>query len=366
MPKQSEFWLNCMECGDSRPATVRVLTCPKCVGLFDMQYEAAPNGTTPRLPLRRPASKITLGEGATPLIELRRTGKRLGLGGLYAKLEFASATGSFKDRGSAVLMSAAMEENVTEFVEDSSGNAGASLSAYAAAAGIKAHVFAPASAAQGKLDQIAIFGSDLRTIDGPRQAATDAAREFLDERGLVYLSHNYSAYFAEGMKAVSYELLADLGDGIDHIVLPVGNGSLLIGLRKGFDELVSAGRTGRVPRLTAAQSAAIRPVVAAVNGEDWDPETATSTVASGISVARPPRLAEQVEAVRETGGFGVAVQEHAILEWRDRLAKDEGLFCEATSAVAFAGLEDLIESGRIGPGESVIVAVTGSGLKEPA
>ena len=355
-----------MECGDAHPATVRVLTCPKCDGLFDMAYRADPTGTSPRLPLRNPGAKITLGEGDTPLIELRRTGSKLGLGALYAKLEFASATGSFKDRGSAALMSAALEDQVDEFVEDSSGNAGASLSAYAAAAGIKAHVFAPASAAKGKLDQIAIFGSDLRTIPGPRQAATDAARAFLDESNLVYLSHNYSAYFAEGMKAVSYELLADLGEEIDHVVLPVGNGSLLIGLRKGFDELLSAGRIGSVPRLTAIQAAAIRPVVATVNGEDWDPEDATQTVASGISVARPPRLAEQVDAVRQTRGFAVAVGEDAIIGWRDRLAKDEGLFCEATSAVAFAGVEELVGSGRIKPGETVVVAVTGSGLKEPA
>ena len=167
MPKQSDFWLECMECDGAHPATVRVLTCPKCDGLFDMAYRDDPTGTSPRLPLRSPDAMTTLGEGDTPLIELRHTGNRMGLGALHAKLEFASATGSFKDRGSAVLMSAAVEEQVDEFVEDSSGNAGASLSAYAAAAGIKAHVFAPASAAKGKLDQIAIFGSDLRTIPGP-------------------------------------------------------------------------------------------------------------------------------------------------------------------------------------------------------
>ena len=366
MPKNKNFWLKCLECGKAHPATVRVLTCPECGGLFDVQYAAPPVGSAQRLPLNNPDAMVTLGEGSTPLIELRRTGRQLGLGGLYAKLEFVSATGSFKDRGSAVLVSAAVEENVTEFVEDSSGNAGASLSAYAAAAGIKAYVFAPASAAKGKLDQIAIFGSDLRTVAGPRQAATDAAKKFLDDHNLVYLSHNYSAYFAEGMKAVSYELMANLGDEIDHVVLPVGNGSLLIGLKKGYDELFSAGRIGSVPHLSCVQAAAIRPVVAAVNGELWDPETATQTVASGISVAQPPRLAEQVSAVRETGGFAVAVRENAIIDWRDRLARDEGLYCEATSAVAFAGVENLVVAGRIKPGDTVVVPVTGSGLKEPA
>ena len=367
MPKNTNFWLKCLECGESHPATVRVLTCPECGGLFDIEYPATPAGSAQRLPLNNPDAMVTLGEGSTPLIELRRTGRQLGLGGLYAKLEFVSATGSFKDRGSAVLVSAAVEENVTEFVEDSSGNAGASLSAYAAAAGIKAHVFAPASAAKGKLDQIAIFGSDLRTVAGPRQAATDAAKKFLDDHNLVYLSHNYSAYFAEGMKAVSYELVSDLGDEVDHVVLPVGNGSLLIGLKKGYDELLSAGRIGSVPRLTAAQAAAIRPVVAAVNGERWGHlKPPKQTVASGISVAQPPRLAEQVSAVHDTAGFAVAVQEKAIIDWRDRLARDEGLYCEATSAVAFAGVENLVAAGRIKPGDTVVVPVTGSGLKEPA
>ena len=366
MPTNAEFWLKCLGCGSAHGATVRVLNCPKCGGLFDIEYAAPPGGWAQRLPLSNPGAMVTLGEGATPLIELRRTSRQLGLGGLYAKLEFVSATGSFKDRGSSVLMSAALEENISEFVEDSSGNAGASLSAYAAAAGIKAHVFAPASAAKGKLDQIAIFGSDLHTVAGPRQAATDAARKFLHDNNLVYLSHNYSAYFAEGMKAVSYELESDAGRGTDHVVLPVGNGSLLIGMRKGYDELLESGRIGSIPRLSCVQAEAIRPVVAAVNGEPWDPETAAMTVASGISVTRPPRLAEEVDAVRHTGGFAVAVQDSATIEWRNRLAREEGLFCEATSAVAFAGVEALVASGRIRRGDSVVVPVTGSGLKEPA
>ncbi len=359
------FRLKCLECPRTHAPTVRTLHCPACDGLFDVEYAAPPDGDALRLPLHNPGRRLTLGEGSTPLVEMGRTAGKLGLGALYAKLEFVSPTGSFKDRGSSVLISAAVEEGVHEFVEDSSGNAGASMSAYAAAAGMKAHVFAPSGAAKGKLDQIAYFGSTLHTIDGPRQAATDAAHDFLRQTGLVYLSHNYSAYFAEGMKAVCREILQDAPQPFDHVVLPVGNGSLLIGMRKGFDELKAAGRIASLPRLSCVQAKAVRPVVASVNGEDWNPDTAGATVASGISVARPPRLAEEVAAVRHTGGHAIAVDEAPILEWRARLAREEGLFCEATAAAAFAGLEELLRSGKIQPEESVVIPVTGSGLKEP-
>ncbi len=365
MHDQDRFRLKCLECCLPREPTVRLLRCPVCRGLFDIHYQHPPDGLTPRLPLRNPAKQLSLGEGSTPLIRLERTARKLNLASLYAKLEFVSPTGSFKDRGSSLLISAAREEAVDEFVEDSSGNAGASMSAYAAAAGIAARVFAPAAAAKGKLDQIAFFGSSLHAIEGPRQAAADAARNFLAKTGLVYLSHNLSPYFAEGMKSVSYELYDDAPQGFDHVVLPVGNGSLLIGIQKGLEEIAASGRVESLPRLSCAQASAVRPVVAAVNGEDWDPASAAPTVASGISVPNPPRIAEQVAAVQNTNGFAVAVEEDAILNWRKNLARDEGLFCEATSAVAFAGVEELVRSGSIRAGESVVVPVTGSGLKEP-
>ena len=362
---RAPFHLRCLGCAVERPATVRDLSCPTCGGLFDIEYDFPPSAEAPRLPFTRPEERVRLGEGNTPVVELRRLGGELGLGRLWAKLEQVSPTGSFKDRGSTVLISVAREHGVTEFVEDSSGNAGASLSAYAAAAGMKAHVFAPASASAGKLQQISIFGAQLHTVEGPRQAATDAARAFVKERGLVYLSHNYSPFFAEGMKAFSYEVAASPAAGARHIVIPVGNGSLLIGARKGFDELLSAGQVKTPPRLHCVQAAQVRPIVAVLNGEDWLSDQAGKTVASGISVARPPRLEQAVDAVRDTGGKGVAVDDTAIIAWLRRLARTEGLFCEPTSAAAFAGLEKLVTDGAIRQGEDVLVPVTGSGLKEP-
>ena len=312
---------------------------------------------------------MSLGEGRTPLVSLWRTAKYLGLGSLSAKLEFVSPTGSFKDRGSAALISAAVAESITEFAEDSSGNAGASLAAYAAAAGIKAHIFVPSNAANGKLDQIRIFGAELHAIDGPRQAATDAAERFLAERGLPYLSHNLSPYFSDGMQSFVYEMMPERGDpgthdDFEHIVLPVGNGSLLIGAKDAYDEIAASGEI-KTPRFHAIQVEAVQPLVAAVNSKGWSIGNIKPTVASGIAVSSPPRLAQCVDAVRSSGGSAVAVTDEAALEWQQRLARDEGIFCEVTSAVAFAGLERLIADGAISPDESVLVPITGSGLKEP-
>jgi threonine synthase len=152
---------------------------------------------------------------------------------------------------------------------------------------------------------------------------------------------------------------------VDHVIFPVGNGSLIIGALKGFQELVQAGKLAEMPALHCVQAEAIRPIVAAINGEDWTVAADATTVASGISVASPPRLSQVAEAVRETGGQGVTVDEASIIAWQNRLAMTEGIFGEATSAVAFAGLERLIADGVISADQKVVVPVTGSGLKEP-
>jgi threonine synthase len=355
--------LECLECFNRYVANVASLRCPACSGLFKLAYRDAPMGDRPRLP--EYDSQVSLGEGGTPIVRLDRTASRLGITGLYAKLEFMAPTGSFKDRGSAVLMSAAAAEGVREFIEDSSGNAGASLSAYAAAAGIKAHVFVPASAARGKLDQIRIFGAVLHAIEGPRQAATDAAEKFVVERGLPYLSHNLSPYFSEGMKAVAYELhRSDIGR-VDHVVLPVGNGSLLIGAKTGYDELLAAGVIDSAPKFHCVQAEGVQPITAAINGAVWSRADVQPTIATGIAVSVPPRLAQCVDAVRESGGSAVVFADASAKSWQQRLARDEGIFCEVTSAAAFAGLEQLMSAGKIGKNDSVVIPITGSGLKEP-
>jgi len=362
MSEARAFSFRCIRCGAGAPASVFNLFSKCCQLPFEIEYRDPAAAASPRLPLNKGHVSVSLGEGNTPVIELKKIGALLGLGKLWAKLEYQAPTGSFKDRGSAVLVSAAVEAGVREFVEDSSGNAGASLSAYAAAAGLKAHVFVPASAARGKLDQIAVFGATLHPVEGPRQAATDAARRFAEAERLPYLSHNLSPYFGEGMKGFAFEI-AELPGPIDQILFPVGNGSLLVGAARGFGELTEAGKLARIPQLHAVQAEGVRPLLALLLG--GPAAEIRPTVASGIAVSNPPRASQVVAAVRRTGGTGVAVADGAILEWRRRLAATEGIFCEATSAAALAGLEQLVRNGHIGPSDRVLLPITGSGLKEP-
>lgn len=357
--------LECTACAHRHEPSISLLACRECGAPLTVSYSDSPDGEVPRLPLAQSDAMITLGEGYTPQVELPGIATDLGVKKLWAKLEFLAPTGSFKDRGSAVLISMAKEAGVTDFIEDSSGNAGASLSAYAAAAGLNAHVFAPVSAGQGKKDQIKVFGAQLHEIDGPRQASTDAAEAFVVEKGLPWLSHNLSPYFMEGMKAFAYEVQNSPAANVDHIIFPVGNGSLIGGAFKGYSEMREAGVIDALPRLHCVQAAAIQPIVAELNGESWMPDTSATSVASGISVTRPPRLNEIVEFVRCSYGSGVAVAEDEILGWQRRLASCTGIFAEATSAVAFAGLEALIADGVIAAGDEVLIPLTGSGLKEP-
>ena len=276
-------------------------------------------------------------------------------------------TGSFKDRGTAAMMSMAAEMGASEVAEDSSGNAGASVAAYAARAGIAAHIFAPASAPAAKLGQIAVYGATAHLIEGSRQDVTAAALDFVRQSGLVYASHNLSPYFLEGTKTFAYEIARRFGgDMPNHIVIPVGNGSLLIGAHKGFAELQRAGVIDAPPRLHAVQARAVMPLAAAFAGDAPSPATDTSaaTIAGGIAVANPPRLNQSLRALRDTGGSAIAVSEGRIRRWHALLAREEGIFAEPTSAAAFAGLEALIAQGVISPSDSVLLPVTGFGLKD--
>ena len=344
---------------------MRTLCCSKCGSTLKVEYFDQGSSSDIQLPLHNLSESICLGEGNTPLVSLPQSGRIAGVKRLFGKLEFINPTGSYKDRGTAIMMSVAVEHGVTEIVEDSSGNAGASVSAYSARAGIKAHVFAPASAPQAKLQQINVYGAQLHTVPGSRADTTSSALEFTKEKNLVYLSHNLSPFFVEGVKSFAYEVANQMcGDLPDHVVFPVGNGALLMGAFKGFEELVKQGKISRIPALHIVQSKGVMPVVSAIKNEPWSVDMAANTVAGGISVSDPPHLHRMVPIVQATGGDAVAVSDDSIIRWQRILAEKEGVFGEPTSSAAFAGLEFLIQKGSIGSGDTVLVPVTGFGLKD--
>ena len=358
--------LRCAPCNISLPADMTTLACPDCGRPLEVDYPGHDyDSAIPPMPVpRQLLDSATLGEGNTPIVDLPAVASRLGIQSLDAKLEYINPTGSFKDRGTAVVIAAAKQHDVSEVVEDSSGNAGASVSAYAARAGMKAHIFAPSSAPQAKLRQIVAYGAQVHSIPGPREATTAAAVEYATEHGLVYASHVLSPHFVEGTKLFAYEIFQQSADSMPkHVVMPVGNGSLLLGALKGFSELKRGGHIAEIPRLHAVQAKNVMPIVAAFQGLA-DPPPVANTVAGGIAVGTPARLEEIVKAIKTTDGTATAVDEEKILAWRDTLAQTEGIYGEPTSAAAFAGLGQLVQQGIIQPDERVLVPITGFGLKD--
>jgi threonine synthase len=307
------------------------------------------------------AHAISMGEGGTPLV----AGEWRGVAVLY-KLEFMMPTGSFKDRGMTVMVSYLRSRGIDHVLEDSSGNAGASLAAYAAAAGMRCRILVPETASYPKIAQIAAAGADVVTIKGSRQDVAEAALRQSAE--IFYASHNWQPFFVEGIKTLAYELWEQLGFAApDNLVVPLGYGSNVVGAQVGFDELVRHGEIARRPRIFGVQAARCAPYAAAfgAGGECLVPTEIAPTIAEGIATARPTRVAEVLRAVRDTGGSIVAVEEREIVDSLRELAR-QGLYVEPTSAVAAAGLSRLVSSGAIRREERTVMVLTGSGLKASA
>ena len=302
--------------------------------------------------------RVTLGEGWTSLVPRIWDGVPV-----QFKLESQMPTGSFKDRGTAVMLNHLLEVGVGPIHEDSSGNAGSSIATYAAAAGLPCRIYVPAAAPRGKVVQIAASGAEVRAIPGTRQAVTEAALAAVDES--FYASHNWHPYFIEGTKTLAYELWEQLGFAVpDNILVPTGYGSNILGLDRGFDELIRQGEISRRPRLFAVQAENCSALAAAwaVGAADYVPFTPTATIADGIATVKPVRPAEVLVALRRSGGGVVTVPEAEIgpaLKTLGRL----GLFVEPTAATAGAALSRLLRHRTIRPDETTIVVLTGHGLK---
>jgi threonine synthase len=310
------------------------------------RYRAALPGDTAR--------PVSLGEGCTPLITGRWGGHEVRF-----KLEWFNPTGSFKDRGTSVVVSHLAQAGVGEVIEDSSGNGGSSAAAYCAAAGIRARILVPTSTSPAKVLQTRAYGATLTLVPGDRDAT---ARQALHDAATTpYASHNWHPLFLQGTKTLAYELWEDLGFAApDAVVTVAGAGSTVLGMDLGFGELLAAGHIGRLPRLLVAQPARCAPIHAAFHGLSG--VTFGPTIAEGTAIRHPIRLPEVVEAVRRSGGDTAAIEEDAIGSAVRRLAGC-GLYAEPTSASAAAAIDVFAARGAIRPGETTVVVLTGSGLK---
>ena len=304
------------------------------------------------------APRVSLGEGWTPLV--RRDWRGVGV---RFKLESQMPTGSFKDRGTAVMINHLLDVGVGPIHEDSSGNAGASIATYAAACGIPCRIFVPAAAPRAKLVQIAVSGAHVQAIHGSRQAVTEAAFAVSGES--FYSSHNWQPFFIEGTKTLAFELWEQLGFCVpDNIVVPTGYGSNILGLERGFDELERSDEITARPRLFAVQAANCAAFAAtwAAGRDQLVAFIPQPTIADGIAAAKPVRVAEVVRAVRRSGGSVVAVAEEEIASALATLGR-LGFFVEPTAATAGAALTQLLDDGTIRADQLTVVVLTGSGLK---
>jgi threonine synthase len=301
---------------------------------------------------------ISMGEGLTPLVS-RRWG---GAPALF-KLEWFSPTGSFKDRGASVMVSILRGQGVTRLLEDSSGNGGAAIAAYAAAGGVAAKILVPASTPHDKTVQMRSYGAEVELIPGTRQDASDAAAR--QAATIFYAGHNWQPLFLQGTKTLAYELWEDLKfNPPDNVIIPTGAGSNIMGCDIGFSELLRRGEIASLPRLFAAQPENCAPLHASfmAGSIDLTPVEVRPTIADGASIAKPARAREVLAAVRRSRGATVTVSEAEIEGALVELGRI-GFYVEPTSAIAAAAFTTLLESGLIRPDETTVLVLTGAGLK---
>ncbi len=317
------------------------------------------------LPVKSPSCVVSLGEGWTPLILSRRLGKHLGLQMLRIKDEAQNPTASFKDRGLSAAISRHFELGAKAFALPSAGNAAVSASAYAAAAGLEAHVFMPDDTPEPFFQQCELFGAKTSRVKG---TISDASKAMSQQNGnWTDLSTTKEPYRVEGKKTLGFEICEQMGWSVpDAIICPTGGGTAIIGIWKAFDELETIGLIGSErPRMYAAQSGGCAHIVRAIEKgtDDIEPWVNGETEALGLRVPNPFAGRLILNVIRNSKGSAVAVADQEIGPARRTAAKLEGLdFCPE-SAVGICGLWNLIESGKIDYDEDVVLLNTGSGVK---
>jgi threonine synthase len=384
---QSTFVLHleCSDCGRTYSTREVHTFCPDCQAAFITRYDlnsarqhldreavsARPRGMwrwSELLPVDDPANQVNLGEGDTPLLPLPRLGSDIGLSHLFLKDESSNPTGSFKARGLAAAISKAKELDIKKVIIPTAGNAGGAMAAYAARAGIKAHIFMPKDTPRANIEESRMAGAEVVLVDGLISEAAGMAGVKARAEGWFDLSTFKEPYRLEGKKIMGYEIAQGFQWELpDVIIYPTGGGTGLVGIWKAIAELAELGwlETDKRPRMVAVQADGCAPVVKAFHaGADFcDFWTDAHTHASGLRV--PKSFADRLilSTLRESNGTAVAVSDEAILQSQHEIASREGLFVAPEGAATLAALKELIQQKWVQPEERVLLLNTGSGLK---
>jgi len=376
------YGLRCRECGreyEIAPA----YTCEWCFGPLEVVYDyeairanvdrasiAAGPDTIWRyadlLPTDR-GNAVDLGAGFTPLVRADRLAGALGIRELWIKNDTLNPTNSFKDRVSCVALSKALEFGFKTAACASTGNLANSVAAHAAHAGLRSFVFIPADLEQGKIVTTAVYGGNVVAIRGNYDDVNRLCAELAGTYEWAFVNVNIRPYYAEGSKTLAFETAEQLGwESPDHVVIPIGSGSLLTKIRKGFDELHEVGLLpgeSRV-RISGAQADGCSPVARAwIDGSDTIRPVKPDTIAKSIAIGNPADGYFALDAVRQTDGGLASVADDEVVDGIRLLAQTEGIFAETAGGVTIASLQRLTEQGVVGPDERVVAYITGHGLK---
>ena len=378
--------LQCSICGTRFDAAELNRTCPSCGRVLFARYDLERAARTLSLaslagrvsslwryeevlPLQRAENRADLGEGFTPLLHLPRLGGRAGLRRLYVKEEGRNPTGTFKARGLALAVSRAKELGVTEVALPTAGNAGAAAAAYAARAGLRCHVAMPADAPPAVMDEVRAYGADLQLVDGLIHDAGRLIAEGCRDNGWFDLATLKEPYRAEGKKTLGYELWEQFGGSLPELLLyPTGGGTGLVGMWKAFAELEEMGLCdGRRPRLVAVQASGCAPVVrafeaGAARAEPWED---AHTLAPGIRVPRPFADDLILQSLYASGGDAVAVEDEEIRAAIAEMIAGEGIDAAPEGAATWAALKKMVDAGKVGADERIVLFNCGTGLKHP-
>lgn len=319
-------------------------------------------------PIEKREAIVTLGEGGTPLLPAERIRREVGGGNLYLKNDTVLPTGSLKDRSNAVGISRAVEEGRGVVSVASTGNAAASVAAYAARAGLQSVVFVPEVTAPEKIVQAACYGAQIVRVRADYDETARLYGQALKAFGW-YNCLSSNPFRNEGKKSYAYEIWADLDGQIpDWVIHPTAGGTGAAACWKGFNELYQLGWIGRLPRIVVAQAAACAPIAQAFEA-GWDeiwPVEPQETIAESIKVGSPSTMAwRALRAARDSGGMGIALSEAEIERSQVLLASEAGIFAEPAGAVSLGAAIRLAQDGLIHPNHVVIAVVTGHGLKQP-
>ncbi len=346
--------LVCNECGSEYEPNINPTLCIKCneplnlkIENKDLNYDKKLPGIYKYIPTNLFNKKIikSLGEGDTPIVKINS---------VIFKLDYLNPTGSFKDRGAAIATEKAYEFGYKEVVEDSSGNAAASITNYSKLYGLNPHIFMPKDAPINKKKYIKLLGGRLH-LENDRGSAFKSAISYAKEKNYYYIGHLINPFFNIGLESIAHELVYQI-EYIDNIIVPLGSGGLYLGIYNGFKKLIELDRIDYMPRLHAIE------VEGYIRLKEIRSSTRMSKLGDGVRVPGPPRKQEILNAIQDSNGYTEWVNDEEIALALKDLIK-YGFIVEPTSAVAYAGYKKLVSKGVLDKSDNTIIVLTGNGLK---